>query len=54
MTMSVLVNSALILTLLKRVGLNLENEEENLPCIKAFLIECVRKIPKQKHGIILK
>ena len=36
--MSVLVNSALIWTHLK-VGLNLQNEEENLLCIKAFLIE---------------
>lgn len=34
-----LVNSALILTLLKKVGLNLENQDENLPCIKAFQIE---------------
>lgn len=33
------VNSALILTLVKKVDLNLENEEENLPYTKAFLIE---------------
>lgn len=38
-TRSMLVNSALILTLLKKVGLNLENQDENLPCIKAFQIE---------------
>lgn len=38
-TTYVWVNSALILTLVKKVGLNLENEEVNLPYIKAFLIE---------------
>lgn len=52
-TVSLLLTSTLILTLPKKISLNLE-KEGLYPILQLFRLSSIWKIPKQKHDVILK